>query len=138
WMLAAPLPSRSHWHSPQDQPSTPGQHRSQKLPFSPLPQTRVVCCLSSPSPVSSIPLLRIDLAANSCHHGRPSFAPKSIAIIREQNDRNIHLLRESCQADRHPQTLPIWLPIPLLAHSLFRPLDHRPKFLDVVRIELMD
>src|SRR5215470_11179426 len=71
-MLAATLPSRSHWHSQQDQPSTPGQHRSQKLPFSPLPQTRVVCCPSSSSPVSLIPLLRIELAANSCHHGGPS------------------------------------------------------------------
>src|SRR4029077_16733635 len=42
---------------------------------------------------------------------------------------NIHLLGESCQADPGRQTLPIWRPIPLLARSLLRPLDHCPNSL---------
>ena len=35
------------------------------------------------------------------------------------------------------QTLPIWLPIPLLARSLFRPLDHRPNSLMWLELKLI-
>src|SRR5262249_35426356 len=109
-MLAAPLPSRSHWHSHQDQPSTPGQHRSQKLPFSPLPQTRVVCCPSLSSPVSLIPLLRIELATNSCHHGAPSVVSRRKHSQSYENRMTvISIFLENPVKQIDAKTLLIWM-----------------------------